>query len=214
MRIDGVTEHDIPMNPIPAMWPGPLAGAQPEPAAASTPETLSSNLASRTRKAIALSALVAAITVLLAVAAGVVPVLFGLRPFVVISGSMEPTISTGSIAITRPVKTNELETGDVIAFNPSADNGLPIVHRIVKIEERNGIRYFTTRGDANTGDDAEVALPSTSLKLIGAVPFVGYAVFYAAQPIGTVMLVWIPLCLLAALWLKDRIAMAWRSRAE
>jgi signal peptidase len=215
MHLNGIIEEEQLMNrnvPTRSSQASSLSSDAIYPVL-SAPEKLSRNWIARTWQLVAFAGLAVALAVLVAVMAGVVPVFFGLRPFVVVSGSMEPTISTGSIAITRPVKTDGLQIGDVIAFNPSSDAGLPIVHRIVKIEERNGIRYFTTRGDANTGDDAESALPATSLEVIGAIPFVGYAVFYAAQPLGTVLLVWAPLCLLAGLWLKDRIVLFWRSRA-
>ena len=149
--------------------------------------------------------LITAAAHILAVAVGVGPMFFGFRTFVVVSGSMEPTIATGSIAIAVPVPSRDLQIGDVIAFSPSSEAVLPIIHRIVKIEERDGTRYFTTRGDANTGDDAQLALPPTGLRVIKAIPFVGYATYYAAQPLGTLVLVWVPLLLLLALWLKDRV---------
>ncbi len=139
------------------------------------------------------------------VSLAVIPMFLGFRPFVIMSGSMEPTISTGSVAITRPVSSQDLQVGDVIAFNPHPDSVMPIIHRIIKIEERQGTRYYTTRGDANSGDDTEMALPPTGLQVMGAVPVIGYAVFYAAQPTGTVLLVFVPIVLLVLLWIKDRV---------
>ncbi len=158
---------------------------------------------------VTLAGLIAALALVLAVALGIVPMFFGFRTFVVVSGSMEPTIATGSIAMARSVPSQNLRIGDVIAFSPSSEASLPIIHRIVKIEERHGVRYFTTRGDANSAPDASLALPSTSLLVVSAIPWVGYAVYYAAQPAGTIVLVWTPLVLLAALWLKDRVV-KWR----
>ena len=141
----------------------------------------------------------------LLVALAVIPMFVGLRSFVIMSGSMEPTISTGSVAFAQPVPSQELQIGDVIAFNPHPDAVMPTIHRVIKIEDRKGTRYYTTRGDSNNGDDAEMALPPQSLQVVGALPVIGYLVFYAAQPIGTVLLVVVPLLLLALLWIKDRI---------
>lgn len=118
---------------------------------------------------------------------------------------MEPTISTGSVALARPVPSQELQVGDIIAFNSHPGAVLPTIHRIVQVEERQGTRYYTTRGDANTGSDAEMALPPTADQVQTAIPFIGYAVFYAAQPVGKIVLVAIPLVLLALLWAKDRV---------
>jgi signal peptidase I len=154
------------------------------------------------------------LSLLLAMSVGlaVIPMFLGLRPFVIMSGSMEPTITTGSVAITRPVLSEGLQVGDVIAFNPHPDSVLPTIHRIIKVEDRQGTRYYTTRGDANTGDDAEMALPPTGLQVLGAIPWIGYAVFYAAQPVGTLLLVVVPLGLLALLWIKDRVIGARQTR--
>jgi len=146
----------------------------------------------------------------LSVIVGVMPMFLGFRTFVVVSGSMEPTISTGAIALSHSVPSDSLQVGDVIAYSPSSAAALPIIHRIVAITERKGQRYFTTRGDANTGNDAELNLPSSALQVTGSIPFVGYAVYYAAQPWGSVLLVWIPLGMLVGLWIKDRIG-TWRS---
>ncbi|CAG0969345.1 signal peptidase I [Anaerolineae bacterium] len=156
--------------------------------------------------------LLAALGFLVVVILGVAPLFLGLRPFVVISGSMEPTIHTGAIALARSVSTHDLHVGDVIAFNPREEATLPVIHRIVAMEERKGTRYVTTRGDANTGDDTEIALPPAGLQVIGSIPLVGYAVYYAAQPIGTVLLIWIPVALLAMLWIKDRVMGMQRAR--
>ncbi len=153
--------------------------------------------------------LLVAFFLLAMVVIGVGPLFFGFRPFVILSGSMEPTIHTGSIAITRPVPSDTLQVGDVIAFAPK-ETALPIVHRIVQIENRKGTLYYTTRGDANTGNDIEFALPATALQLVGAIPLVGYVVYAAAQPLGTVLLVWLPLLALVTLWFKDRVMQVWR----
>lgn len=153
--------------------------------------------------------LLVAFFLLAMVVIGVGPLFFGFRPFVVLSGSMEPTIPTGSIAITRPVPSDQLQIGDVIALAPK-ETALPILHRIVQIENRKGTLYYTTRGDANNENDAEFALPATALQLVGAIPLVGYVVYAAAQPLGTVLLVWLPLLALVTLWLKDRVVQVWR----
>lgn len=147
---------------------------------------------------------------LLAVLVGVVPLFMGHHPYVIISGSMEPTIQTGSLVLTRAVPRTEIGVGDVIAFNPRPEAALPVVHRIVALTERNGTRYATTRGDANTGDDTEIALSGAVLKVEVALPLIGYIVYYAAQPFGTLMLVWIPLGLLVLMWLRQRAMVLWQ----
>lgn len=68
----------------------------------------------------------------------------GYRPVVIVSGSMEETIQTGAIVLTK--KTTDIQEGDIIFFK-NGDN-LPIVHRCVRIE---GDQYYT-KGDKNKSE--------------------------------------------------------------
>lgn len=159
------------------------------------------------------STLFFAVVVLLALAvlSAVAPVFFGLHSFVILSGSMEPTISTGSVALARAVPSETLQQGDIIAFQSHAGAGLPTVHRIIRIQLREGTRYYTNRGDANTGNDAEITLPPEAMQVIGSIPVIGYLIFYAAQPAATLVLVVLPLVLLVLLWARDWLI---RARAK
>ena len=68
------------------------------------------------------------------------------------SGSMEPHLNIGDVAIVKKLDKNELETlkeGDVLVF----DYGETIVHRIVEIYEKDGTYSFQTKGDNN--DDVD-----------------------------------------------------------
>ena len=121
------------------------------------------------------------------------PMFMGHRTLVILSGSMEPSITKGGLVIAEPVPSKDLKVGDVIAFSPNADTQVPIVHRIAVIAERNGIRYYSTRGDANpNGDAAEVSLPATSWRVAASIPLAGYVMFYAASTTGKVLLIAVP----------------------
>ena len=76
------------------------------------------------------------------------PSVFGFTRTVVMSGSMEPTIPVGSMAIT--MKQDTYEVGDVIMYWNS-DYNLYILHRIVE-DTPNG---FITQGDANAHPDSQ-----------------------------------------------------------
>lgn len=68
------------------------------------------------------------------------------------SGSMEPHLNIGDVAIVKKLDKNELGTlkeGDVLVF----DYGETIVHRIVEIYEKDGTYSFQTKGDNN--DDVD-----------------------------------------------------------
>ena len=54
------------------------------------------------------------------------PVFVGWHPFVVFTGSMEPSIHIGSIVVVQPVKFENLTAGDVITFSVPQNPGLPV----------------------------------------------------------------------------------------
>lgn len=97
----------------------------------------------------------------------------------VTSGSMEPSIHPGDIALTRPVAVTSLAVGDVIAFYPPNDPQ-PRLHRITSITVRDGVVAVTTRGDANGAEDpwlAQLRGP-TAYRLVGVMPLVGWVAQY------------------------------------
>lgn len=96
---------------------------------------------------------------------------FNIRFYVVPTGSMEPFIHVGSLVIINEnVDYSELEEGDIIVYNQSADR--KIIHRIIEIRE-DGI---TTQGDANPIQDSTVITPQNYVgKYIYGIPRVGSA---------------------------------------
>lgn len=81
----------------------------------------------------------------------VAPKLAGLEVYAVISGSMEPTISTGSLVYVEKVTAEELLANDIIAFNSQIAGGGVITHRVVKVLQDE--RCLITKGDANESVD-------------------------------------------------------------
>jgi signal peptidase len=145
--------------------------------------------------------------VLLVVALTLGPFALGDLPIIIISGSMEPFIHTGSVVVAERVPSADLRLGDVIAYLPSANAAIPRVHRIVSLRDQDGTRYYTTRGDANPSNDAnEVPLGATAWRYWYSVPGIGYIVIFAATPNGKLALIGLPLLGLVGLsvvdWLK------------
>lgn len=116
---------------------------------------LPSRLLRRAASAVLALAVLGAIA--LALALTVVPAVAGGRTMTVLSGSMEPAISTGSVVVTKPVDPLTLNAGEVITFStPGADGGVDLVtHRIARISETERGRLFVTKGDANQTEDVE-----------------------------------------------------------
>ena len=100
-------------------------------------------------------ALVGALTaVVLLMAVVILPGLIGFKSVVVLSGSMEPALHVGDVAVLRPVDSDRLKVGDVITYRSA---GHLTTHRIIRIEEGQSGLAFYTKGDANeTADGAPV----------------------------------------------------------
>lgn len=98
----------------------------------------------------------------------IVPRIVGLTPYIVMSGSMEPVISTGSVAYVDKSDT-EHETGDIIAYE--VGNGQAVVHRIIGY----GDTGYVVKGDANDTQDMQEVRPNQLLgSYVGDIPYVGY----------------------------------------
>jgi signal peptidase len=113
----------------------------------------------------------------------------GVRSMVVLSGSMEPHISTGSVVYIKPEKS--YRSGDVVTFN--TDSGMTVTHRIVgeKIED-DGTK-FITKGDANAVNDTEVISHSQITgKTLFSLPYIGYVVNFLKTPKGFLLAIIIP----------------------
>lgn len=81
--------------------------------------------------------------------------IFGYKPFIIATGSMEPEYLTNSIVIISEDAYEELEVGDVIAFKPEQLGGAGAMHRIVESTDQG----FITKGDNNDfADDGTVTL--------------------------------------------------------
>ena len=79
--------------------------------------------------------------------------IFGYRPVVVVSGSMEPEILTNSISIMQYCSIDDIKVGDIVMYK-QPELGINITHRVLKkdIDEVGNI-YLITKGDANSSAD-------------------------------------------------------------
>lgn len=88
--------------------------------------------------------------------------------FRVMTGSMEPTISTGAILLAQETPIEDIKEEDIVCFrsrNPGSE-GLIVTHRVVRVYDTpEGVRSLQTKGDASVVD----ATPVTDTNLIGRV---------------------------------------------
>jgi signal peptidase len=93
---------------------------------------------------------------------------------IVLTGSMEPAISTGDIIITTPITRKEPKIGDVVAYQAKRFNGENVAvfsHRIISGDIQSG---FVVKGDANKSpDNQKPAGPDILGVVIFVIPFLG-----------------------------------------
>jgi signal peptidase I len=82
--------------------------------------------------------------------------------------SMYPSIKPGSIIIIEPLrqKGNPVP-GEIIAIK--RENGM-VVHRLVKIVIKDGVRTYIARGDSNANADAPITIEKISGRVVRAEP--------------------------------------------
>ena len=124
-----------------------------------------------------------------------------LGPFgsaVVLTGSMEPSIKTGSLILIKKVPDESLRIGDVITFRPLNNSSVLLTHRIIDVDRE--MPSFITQGDANKTPDNGYVYPDSIVgKVIVAIPKLGSFMNYLKTPQGMIIFVVI-IVLLQALW--------------
>jgi signal peptidase len=109
------------------------------------------------------------IAILFAVIGMVILPVFGIRPYVVLSGSMEPNIPVGGVVW---INTHEkdVSVNDVVAYTLS--DGNYVTHRIVGVEDGN----YILKGDANETEDLSPVSPQQIIgKYMFCIPRIGFA---------------------------------------
>ena len=106
--------------------------------------------------------------------------LFGIHRYLVVSGSMEPTLYAGDIVfVNTNVDFDDVKIGDVIIFQYEDMN---IIHRVVDKAIIDGERHLKTKGDANKFDDGfVVSTENFSGKALFHIDKIGYAVDFTHQ---------------------------------
>lgn len=120
-----------------------------------------------------------------------VPLLFGWRPFLIESGSMEPRIAVGDVVIAAPEQDPQVLLGRVTVFTDPAAPANTKTHRVVQLAADGTL---VTKGDANPTPDS-VHVPISNVRGMGRllVRFVGLPAIW----VQTGQWVWLALLLLS-----------------
>ena len=72
---------------------------------------------------------------------------FGFKPYIIISGSMEPTIKTYGFILVEKVDMSDIKEGDIVSFRYNKTN---ICHRVAEVTDKG----LVTKGDNNKATDS------------------------------------------------------------
>lgn len=115
----------------------------------------------------------------------------------VMSGSMMPRVQVGSVVFVQKVDSNRLKLGDIITYTSVGDPDVPITHRLVAIEEKDGRTIYKAKGDANNTEDATGILASQIQgRVMFTLPYLGYISLWIKRPLGFGLLVIFPAILI------------------
>ena len=127
------------------------------------------------------------ITTLIIILGGILLILylFGIVPYVVLSGSMEPTIDTGSLCfINKKTKIESIKEKDIIAFK--LKDGTLVTHRAVEITDEG----IVTKGDNNNDVDSNIVTKNNFVgKNLFWIPKLGYVVKAFQSTTGKIIVI-------------------------
>ena len=127
-----------------------------------------------------------------------IPRFIGMQTYVVVSGSMEPSIPVGSLVYAKHIEPKPLVPGDVIVFystdaslmkgGAASNEAIPITHRV--IENRVEDTEIITKGDANAKNDfSPVSYINVLGKVLAHVPGLGLLAAPFATSTGKIAVV-------------------------
>ena len=120
------------------------------------------------------------------------PMPFGWGASVILSGSMEPTLSVNDLVFVRA--TGDYEVGDVVVYQSGSSR---VIHRIARILEDGSV---ITKGDANNTEDEPVPAEDVKGEMVGKVPLIGAAVRFLQTPIGIIIVIAVLILLIVVLF--------------
>lgn len=99
------------------------------------------------------------------------PSFFGIKTYVIVSGSMQPELDIGDMGVVKEMNDSELNVGDIISYR----NGQSIItHRIHKIYYKGGQKNYITKGDYNNIEDSIIlTIDSIEGKVINKLSGIG-----------------------------------------
>ena len=125
------------------------------------------------------------------------PMPFGYGIANVLSGSMEPTFSKGTLLLVKEEK--QAEPGQIVVYQSGQEL---IVHRVIQIEGN----LVTTKGDANEAADPVFDISQIKGVVVGWIPFLGSLVSFLKTPVGIILLLVCAVLLMEGSFRKQKVS--------
>lgn len=128
--------------------------------------------------------------------------LFGYKPYIVTSNSMQDTFKAGDLTVSKQVDPNTLEPGDIVTFRSidPVNYGQVVTHKIKSITTYEGEPAFVTYG---TTTGVEDAYPVPFSQVLGQyqfrLPGMGNFFYFLKSTAGYVTVILLPFLLLIIL---------------
>ena len=129
------------------------------------------------------------------------------RMFTVVTGSMEPVYKVGDVVISKEVDPSTIKKGDDVVYLGEKDDFKDkiVTHRVIKIENRDGEYYFTTKGVNNDYSDPVISSDQVYGKVVYK-PFVlSFLSGILNTRLGFYLLIFVPVAFLIFLEILDYI---------
>ena len=119
------------------------------------------------------------------------PGVFGIKPAIVLSGSMSPLFEAESLIFVKEADVSTLKEGDVICY---LTGGTAITHRIEQIITKDGQVSYVTKGDANnTADRLAVSPAQVEGVYIGKIDGAGGFAMFMQSTTGMILFIVLPI---------------------
>lgn len=144
-----------------------------------------------------------------------IPSIFGYKPFVVLSGSMETEIFKGDLVVTREVDIVAIQKNDIVAFRDKENH--VVTHRVVDIIDVNGEKRLVTKGDNNNNNDSDtVSMKDVEGKYLFKLGGFGNLVMLMQEPL-TLVVVLVVILVVGGVWMmlgKNKLSKDERKELE
>ncbi len=113
-------------------------------------------------------------------------VFFGIKTFIIVSGSMEPFLNIGDIIFVETADEKELEENDIISFREGESI---VTHRIIGITDDEEPKYVTKGDNNNVKDSNEVDYKDIEGKYVGKISYLGYVVIFLKNKVVIICII-------------------------